>query len=295
VSSPASSVLDELADGRDAVRVVLVGDDPGDRRRVQEGLRETGEAAVLTCCERLEETIEPAGRGLADLVLLGGLAVPDRVDGVRRLRAAAPDVPVVELSGLDGSHAALGEAIGHAAERRVAERRRLRRALRDPLTGLPSRALFADRLEQALARAARSSTRGRKAPKLVLMLLDLDAEGVTDRLGQLAGDQLLVEAARRLCEQVRGADTVARLAGDVFTVLCEGVPGTGGGVAVARRLGEALAQPYAVEGGGAQVRAAIGVAVATPLQEDAGALLRRADAAMQTATREGRDRVALAP
>ena len=312
-----STVLDELVEGQDVVRVLLVEDNPGDQRLVQEMLRESGDGAVLTTVDRLDEALEPVSRGLADLVLLD-LSLPDSngVDGVRRLRAAAPEIPVVVLTGLHDRQVALEavqagaqdflnkddvdpesltQAMRYALERQRSERRLRRLALTDPLTGLPNRILFADRLDQAVARAARSSARGRKAPRLIVMFIDLDGfKPVNDALGHLAGDALLIEVARRLLEQIRGADTVARLGGDKFTVLCEGVQSTDGGMTLAHRFSRRLSEPYPVEGGVAEVSAAIGVAVAYPLQEGAGALLRRADAAMYAAKRAGRGRVALA-
>src|SRR5205085_3240638 len=132
-------------------------------------------------------------------------------------------------------------------------------------------ALFADRLDQALARAARQGTRGRKPPRLIVMFIDLDRfKPLNDTHGHLAGDEVLVEVARRLLEEVRGVDTVARLGGDEFTVLCEGVQGDGG-IALARRLAAVLAEPYTTEAGAARLSAAIGIAVADPLREDAAA------------------------
>ena len=312
-----TTILDELAEGHDVVRVLLVEDNEGDRRLVEEMLRDTDDAAVLRSVARLEDALDPVGRGLADLVLLD-LSLPDSfgIDGVRRLRAAAPDIPVVVLSGNDDKQVALeavqagaqdyltkdnvdGEtltkAMRYAVERQRSERRLVRMALSDPLTGLPNRILFADRLEQALARAARGVSRGRKGPRLMLMFIDLDGfKAVNDRLGHLAGDEVLVEVARRLQQEVRDSDTVARLGGDEFTVLCEGVQSDVGGVALARRLATVLSEPYATEAGEAQLSAAIGIAAAAPLQEDGAGLLRRADAAMYEAKREGAGRVAVA-
>ncbi|MEA2171181.1 MAG: hypothetical protein QOF76_4481 [Solirubrobacteraceae bacterium] len=311
-----SAVLEELTEAHEVVRVLLIEDNPGDARLVEEMLKDATGAAVLATVDRLEAAIEPVSRGLADLVLLD-LSLPDSsgVDGVRRLRAAAPEVPVVVLSGSSDGQIALEavqagaqdflnkdqvdakrltQAMRYAVERQRAERRLMRLALNDPLTGLPNRVLFADRLEQALARAARTGTRARKTPKLIVMFLDLDGfKPVNDTLGHLAGDAVLVEVARRLLEEMRGVDTVARLGGDEFTVLCEGVANVEAGVAMAQRLSERLAQPYAVEGTTATLSAAIGLAVAAPLTEDAGSLLRRADAAMYAAKREGPGRVAL--
>ncbi len=312
-----SSVLDELAEGQDIVRVLLVEDNKGDQRFVREMLREAGEGAVLTVCERLEDAVVPISRGLADLILLD-LTLPDSsgVDGIRRLRAAAPDIPVVVLSGLNDQDIAvaavqagaqdylnkdevdsgkLSRAMRYAVERQRTERRLIRLALSDPLTGLPNRVLFADRLDQALARAARASTRGRRPPRLVVMFVDLDGfKAVNDELGHLAGDALLVEVAERLREQMRGVDTVARLGGDEFTILCEGVQSTDGGVTLAKRISARLSEPYEIDTGVARVSAAIGLAVAYPLEEDADALIRRADEAMYAAKRKGPGCVSLA-
>jgi diguanylate cyclase (GGDEF)-like protein len=318
-SASPSAVLDLLAEQREAVRVLLVEDNPGDRRLVKEMLREAGDGTVLTACDRLAAAEEPVARGLADLVLLD-LSLPDSdgLDGLKRLRAVAPEVPVVVLSGLADERialeavqagaqdylvkgevepATLSRAMRYALERQRAERRLARLALRDALTGLPNRVLLADRLEQALARASRSSSdeppdgRG----NLVLMFVDLDGfKGVNDRLGHHAGDELLIQVGRRLRAELRGADTVARLGGDEFTVLCEGVADDGAAMALAARLGTELAKPYLLEDGRADVSAAVGVAVARPGREDAAGLLRRADAAMYAAKRAGRGQAALA-
>jgi diguanylate cyclase (GGDEF)-like protein len=310
VNGPA--ILDELAAPREVVRVLLVEDNPGDRRLVREMLRDSAADAVLTSCDRLAAALDPIARGLADLVLLD-LSLPDShgLDGLRQLRAAAPEVPVVVLSGnsdeevavqavqagaqdylmkgeVDGS--TLARAMRYAVERQRAERRLARLALRDPLTGLPNRVLFADRLEQALARGSRGS--GGEQP--ALMFVDLDGfKAVNDRHGHLVGDELLVEVARRLRGELRSADTVARLGGDEFVVLCESVAGPPAAMALAERLAEVVAAPYALSSTMAAVTAAIGVAVAEA-DEDAGELLRRADAAMYGAKRDGRGRCALA-
>jgi len=314
VSPSAPAVLDELAAPRESVRVLLVEDNPGDRVLVREMLREAAPNAVLTGAGRLTEALEPVARGLADLVLLD-LSLPDSfgLDGLRRLRAAAPEVPVVVLSGLADEEVALqavqagaqdylmkgavdgtslARAMRYALERQRAERHLARLALRDPLTGLPNRVLFADRLEHALARRGRESGAGR----LTLMFIDLDGfKAVNDRLGHLAGDELLVEVARRLRAQMRTSDTVARLGGDEFTVLCEGAADPEAAVVLATRLAETLAEPYELADGTAEIGAAIGIALARPGEQPAGELLRRADAAMYEAKRAGGGRCALAP
>ncbi|MBB0232596.1 diguanylate cyclase, partial [Streptomyces calidiresistens] len=207
--------------------------------------------------------------------------------------------------------------------RDVTERVRLQERLRhhafhDPLTDLPNRALFTDRMRRALG--------GRRAGDSPAAVLYIDLDGfkaVNDTIGHQAGDELLVQAARRLRESVRAGDTTARLGGDEFAALIVGDPGGEDGadrrarvVEIAERVRVALSRPYRVgtpteavagrdpaasrtdtEGpgeNGATVRiaASIGIAFADPGLGPAE-LLRRADLAMYRAKQGGRDRVVL--
>ncbi|WP_395367571.1 putative bifunctional diguanylate cyclase/phosphodiesterase [Streptomyces sp. YH02] len=183
--------------------------------------------------------------------------------------------------------------------RDVTERVRLQAQLQhnaehDPLTDLPNRALFTRRVRQALS--------GRRAsdPGTAVLFIDLDGfKSVNDRLGHQAGDDLLVQAARRLHDSVRAGDTAARLGGDEFAAL---ILGDGGRDQAARqkqvqeiadRLRLTLSRPYRVDGGNeVRVAASIGVAFAEPGIE-AGDLLRNADLAMYRAKAAGKDRVEL--
>ncbi|MGW6566827.1 putative bifunctional diguanylate cyclase/phosphodiesterase [Streptomyces sp. NPDC054975] len=181
--------------------------------------------------------------------------------------------------------------------RDVTERVRLQAQLQhnaehDPLTDLPNRALFTRRVRKALA--------GRRAsdPGTAVLFIDLDGfKGVNDRLGHQAGDELLIQAARRLQDSVRAGDTAARLGGDEFAALILG-DGSRDRVAresqvheIADRLRLTLSQPYTVEGGNeVRVAASIGVAFAEP-GISAGELLRNADLAMYRAKAAGKDRV----
>ena len=163
------------------------------------------------------------------------------------------------------------------------EARLAHQAFHDPLTDLPNRALFMDRLAQALARAAR------RGDGVAVLFLDLDRfKVVNDSLGHAAGDRLLVAVAGRLAAGLRPGDTASRLGGDEFTILLEGLDGPEDAAVIAERLGAALAAPVPLEGHAVHVTASVGIAFSAGGDADADALLRRADAAMYRAKRRGR-------
>nr|MDP9478110.1 EAL domain-containing protein [Actinomycetota bacterium] len=173
------------------------------------------------------------------------------------------------------------------AERKALEERLEHQAFHDPLTGLPNRALFQDRLEHALARA------GRDDGAVAVLFLDLDDfKVVNDSLGHEAGDKLLVEVAGRLRGCLRPGDTAARLGGDEFAVLLEGAAGEGEALRVADRIGDALKTPVPLGARGsheARANASVGVALGRSGQR-AGDLLRDADVAMYGAKARGKAR-----
>jgi diguanylate cyclase (GGDEF)-like protein/PAS domain S-box-containing protein len=174
------------------------------------------------------------------------------------------------------------------SERRRVEERLLHQAFHDPLTGLPNRALFLDRLDRALARAARARY------AVAVMFLDLDGfKVVNDNFGHEAGDGLLVAVAGRLGGRLRSEDTVARFGGDEFTVLLQNVGGPSEAADVADRILEDLHEPFHLEGREHHVTASIGIALSTPAEEDPAPILRRADEAMFLAKQRGRARYAL--
>ena len=155
----------------------------------------------------------------------------------------------------------------------------------DPLTDLPNRTLFRDRLRHLL-----DARRSRERPATV-MVVDLDGfKAVNEAAGHAAGDALLVQCARRLRRFVRGGDTVARLDGDSFAILLEDDYEVASVVEVAHRLLEALAAPYAVAGRDHVISASIGVAVGNP-STGADELLVDAELALRAAKLGGRGRV----
>jgi diguanylate cyclase (GGDEF)-like protein len=155
-------------------------------------------------------------------------------------------------------------------------------ALHDPLTRLPNRALYHDRVLQAGDRAAR------RASKLVVMLLDLDDfKKVNDTLGHGAGDELLVAVSRRLKTMVRTVDTVARLGGDEFGILVEEVSDRRMAQTVADRVLRTFDEPFVVRERPTVVRASLGVTLGTRGDCEVDELIRRADVAMYLAKGAG--------
>jgi len=172
----------------------------------------------------------------------------------------------------------------------VTERRHLRErlahaAIHDPLTDLPNRVLFMDRLDLALKRAKRAGSH------VAVIFLDLDRfKVINDSLGHDVGDQVLKGVSRRLLSAVRATDTLARFGGDEFTVLCEDIHDAFGVLELAERIQSSLAQPIALGDGETFMSASIGAALSN--DGDTGAmLLRNADVAMYRAKEFGPGRI----
>src|SRR4051794_36014931 len=158
---------------------------------------------------------------------------------------------------------------------RTYERRLRDAALSDELTGLPNRALFRDRVRQAVLQSRRD---GGLAATLII---DLDRfKEVNDTLGHEKGDQLLIDVAERLRETLRDADTVARFHGDEFAVLIPRIEESGQAAEVAHRIAEAMQEPFVLGGVAIHVDMSIGIALSPPDGEDPERLLQRADIAM---------------
>lgn len=201
-----------------------------------------------------------------------GLGVRDRFGKVYRIAGSMRDV----------------------TDRRQTAERLNRAALHDPLTDLPNRTLFMDRLSQAVRRARRRDS------GFGVIFLDLDAfKRVNDELGHPAGDQVLRAVARRLATCLREGDTVARLGGDEFAILLERLANAEHARQVALRAARVFEKPIRTSGVELDVDASIGIAIADPngpryeLPEE---ILRDADTAMYLAkTREGTRHVLFAP
>ena len=171
---------------------------------------------------------------------------------------------------------------------RAAQKRIERLAHFDMVTGLPNRALLADRLAQETARARRGEL------GFAVLLFDLDGfKAVNDTWGHAAGDRVLAMVGERVRKCVRASDTVGRLGGDEFLAI---LPETSleGARGVAEKLRESLREPYPLDGAKAQMSVSVGLSLYPDHGDDPEQLRRAADAALYTAKREGKDRTVIA-
>ncbi|HEX6739193.1 MAG TPA: EAL domain-containing protein [Vicinamibacteria bacterium] len=182
-------------------------------------------------------------------------------------------------------------AIGTAldiTERKQAEEQVRSLAYHDPLTRLPNRLLFTDRLSLAVAQSHRHGQR------LAVLFLDLDRfKIINDSLGHSVGDRFIADVAERLRACLREGDTVARLGGDEFTMLLPDISAPIDAAKVADKVLEALRQPFVREGQELFVTGSIGISLYPEDGRDAEALVKNADTAMYRAKEQGRDRYQL--
>ncbi len=297
VDGTADLIGDEVASLRlldpdepqSAVLVASVGLDPElhaqlERRRIGEGL---GGRAIAEDRLMVFGSHAPDGSSIPDLKgvdVQAAMAAPVREEGRvigslvtasrRPGRTYSSDEQDVLLAFAGHASLALTDAKMVATT--------LHQAFHDPLTDLPNRALFVDRLEQALRRARRS--RGRVA----VLFLDIDRfKIVNDSLGHSAGDELLREVGSRLLAAIRPGDTAARFGGDEFAILLEDVDGREDAEHITRRILLALRTPLTLAGREVFVTASIGIAMDATCADDA---IRDADMAMYRAKGQGKGR-----
>jgi diguanylate cyclase len=288
--------------------VLLVEDNRGDARLVEEMLGEASSDShaefEVSHVERLADARRVLMESGAGCVLLD-LSLPDasRLEALMQLRAAAPEVPIVILSGLQDELLAvkavqegaqdylikgrvdsslLSRSINYAIERKRSEMDLAHKAMHDAITGLPNKTLLLDRLSHALSRAKRHGS------FVGVLLLDLDGfKPIAERLGHEVGDKVLVTLGHRFRKVIRTNDTAARVGGDEFVILCEDLKMERDVVRVAERILTATDVPFALGQEKLFITASVGIAVANGTKDDPEALLREAEAAMQMAKQRG--------
>ena len=239
------------------------------------------------------EAIHPEFRDLVReraAALLRGEEVPARYqlkvirkDGQERW--ADYSARLLELA---GEPAVLG-VIVDITDQKLAEEQIRVLAYHDTLTGLPNRRLFADRLSVAVAQTERAGD------KIGILFIDLDhLKVINDSLGHTYGDLLLQAVAERLGQSVREGDTVARLAGDEFTILLPGISGAKDAVNVAEKILNSVRQPFRFGDEKIRTSCSIGVSICPEDGRDAETLLKSADSAMYRAKKSGRNTYVLA-
>jgi diguanylate cyclase (GGDEF)-like protein/PAS domain S-box-containing protein len=193
------------------------------------------------------------------------------------------------VRGPDGRATRIAGSQSDVTHRKLAEEQLAHRAFYDPLTNLPNRALFLDRLRHALRRAQR-----RKDYLFAVLFLDIDRfKVVNDSLGHASGDRLLVTIARRLELALRPGDSVARLGGDEFTVLLDDLRDAADVERVAERIQRELMSPFQIGGQELYASCSIGIALSSTGYAQPEDILRDADTAMYRAKAGGRARHAL--
>jgi diguanylate cyclase (GGDEF)-like protein len=292
----------------EAPSILLVEDNPGDVRLVEELLRAAWVVAgSINHVSSVEDAIGRVAEDAPACILLD-LSLPDAqgLGTLERVRDAHPSVPIVVLTGTDDEAQAvqavqegaqdylikgqvdghlLGRAIRYAIERKFAEVQLSHQALHDPLTGLANRALLMERLAQALARTER------RPSSVAVLFLDIDRfKTINDNFGHEVGDSVLACIGDRLRKALRPEDMASRFGGDEFVVLCEDLEDDRHVVTIAERIGRSISEPISLEVGEVVVTTSIGIAAARGIGDRPEVLLRDADAAVYRAKERGRDR-----
>jgi diguanylate cyclase (GGDEF)-like protein len=286
--------------------LLIVDDDAMNRDALSRRLSRTG-YTVLTA-ENGPDALALVSANRVDAVLLDvmmpGMSGLDTLRHLREARSVS-DLPVIMVTAKDGSHDVV-EALDLGANdyvtkpidyavalARIRAQVTARRA--DPLTALPNRVLFMERLNRLLQRSRQPGGR-----PFAVFFLDVDRfKVINDSMGHAAGDELLVGVARRLEKALRGSDgcyradsdlTLARMGGDEFTILLDGVGTADQAQAIAERLRTVLLEPFEVQGREVVTSVSIGIVVSADRYVRAEEMVRDADTAMYRAKELGKGR-----
>jgi PleD family two-component response regulator len=252
--------LEHEARAGTTARVLLIEESPRDAALIGGLLRAAWpEGLVLSHADRLADATQELLDFGASCVLLSLTDGDGALEPLEHVRTCAPDIPIVVLSEFGDEEQCLRavragaqdylikaeitsrllrRAVANAIERNRSEVQLAHRALHDPLTRLPNRALFLDRLGVALDRSRRTGT------AVAVLFLDVDDfKHINDRFGHAAGDRLLEVLAERLRTMLRPMDTVARFGGDEFTFLFEDLASEREAILIAERISRAASRP----------------------------------------------------
>jgi diguanylate cyclase (GGDEF)-like protein len=284
--------------------VMIVAGSPGDAQPTVEMLREHHPGVTLTTCEHADDAARALLNLAPDCVLLD-LAAPgdDDLEGIGRILAAAPGIPLVLLTGVDDDRRGLDgvrrgaqdyvakrdlaagqlwRTINLAIERARVTRELTHRAHHDSLTGLPNRGLFEERVDDAIKCSARLDT------GFSVMLVSLeDFKSLNENFGHALGDEVLRETARRLAAGLEDGDTAYRYAGAEFAVICQTAEHPIGATSIAEWIRDSICRaPVVVGVRSLNIGVSIGVAIGSAEETGAG-LLHRLDGAMYEARLTG--------
>jgi diguanylate cyclase (GGDEF)-like protein len=297
--------------GSKPARVLLVGSDPRSAMMITEMLRAVWpEGLLITQAQHVADAAQELTERGATCVLLDlARDHPRPLEALEELTAAAPSTPVIVLSehtndefgvtavragaqdsllASDLTPAALHRAVRYAIERKSSEMELARQALHDPLTTLPNRALFLDRLSVAIDRSRRTGM------AVCLLFLDVDSfKHINDTLGHAAGDTVLTVLAERFRDLLRPMDTVARYGGDEFTFLFEGLGSEREAMLIAERISHTASVPMVLGDTESSMAVSIGISMVTDPTSSMDDAIRDADTAMYRAKELGGSRFEL--
>ncbi len=280
------TLIDSDAEGHGRLFAVSAdGDFPVNRVVLDDGMASTlleskTGLTIMRCEDERHSFLKPMQVDGSQFFWVWPVVVNDRLAAILAVGYVDPPVSGSHVAGCGTQCAQRLAAVLSSSSR---AERLYRQAHFDPLTQLPNRLLFRDRLAQELTAAVNAPSRGS------LIYIDLDHfKKVNDSLGHKAGDQLLAIIAQRLRACVKDGDTVARLGGDEFTVIVRNVQDPGAASAVADRIIHSLALPVSIAGKDHQVRASIGIALFPDDGAQLDELLHNADLAMYRAKSMGR-------
>ena len=293
--------MDNEQDNR--FQVLLIEDNPGDRRLTEIALGEAASDAEISCELHTVSTLAEGLTWLADpthsfAIVLLDLGLPDAagLDGLRSVRIANPDLPIVVLTGqsdlatataalkagasdyldkADLKPHALLRAIRYAIERKKAESELLRLARTDSLTGLLNRRAFFEQLEATLVQTRRSEL------ACAVILFDIDRfKEINDVFGHKTGDDLLLAVADVLCTLLRETDSIGRIGGDEFAVLATNLRSAAAAMEIAEKIAKGVGAIAELNDVSVEISISIGISVFPLDDSTADVLVTHADMAM---------------